>query len=223
MPRAIREIKRLAPEIVIIADVCLCEYTAHGHCGVVRDDSGVVINDVPSFRIDNMPYGGVKDSGLGREGIRFAMEDMTEIRNLVIRQRPTEPAPRAKAEPPTEKAPDGAAPPSAALVQPVAATPTASVEAGTMANACRNRLRGFASCVIDISVRIPSCPGTAEHEPLETRTAGPRPGDNALFLVTEKQTRPTKGRALIMRFSAHLICSKDRIRSIFLTWDLLLH
>ncbi len=49
---------------------------------------GVVINDVPSFRVDNMPYGGVKDSGLGREGIRFAMEDMTEIRNLVIRRRP---------------------------------------------------------------------------------------------------------------------------------------
>jgi len=49
------------------------------------DVGGVVINDVPSFRIDNMPYGGVKDSGLGREGIRFAMEDMTEIRNLLIR------------------------------------------------------------------------------------------------------------------------------------------
>ena len=48
---------------------------------------GVVINDVPSYRVDNMPYGGVKDSGLGREGIRFAMEDMTEIRNLVIRRR----------------------------------------------------------------------------------------------------------------------------------------
>jgi acyl-CoA reductase-like NAD-dependent aldehyde dehydrogenase len=47
---------------------------------------GVVINDVPSMRIDNMPYGGVKDSGLGREGVRFAMEDMTEIRNLVIRR-----------------------------------------------------------------------------------------------------------------------------------------
>jgi len=46
---------------------------------------GVVIGDVPSFRVDNMPYGGVKDSGLGREGIRFAMEDMTEIRNLIIR------------------------------------------------------------------------------------------------------------------------------------------
>ncbi|MBY8822777.1 aldehyde dehydrogenase family protein [Sphingomonas colocasiae] len=50
------------------------------------DVGGIVINDVPSYRVDNMPYGGVKDSGLGREGIRFAMEDMTEIRNLVIRR-----------------------------------------------------------------------------------------------------------------------------------------
>jgi acyl-CoA reductase-like NAD-dependent aldehyde dehydrogenase len=50
------------------------------------DVGGVVVNDVPTFRVDNMPYGGVKDSGLGREGVRFAMEDMTEIRNLVIRQ-----------------------------------------------------------------------------------------------------------------------------------------
>lgn len=52
----------------------------------VLDVGGVVINDVPSYRVDNMPYGGVKDSGLGREGVRFAMEDMTEIRNLVIRR-----------------------------------------------------------------------------------------------------------------------------------------
>ena len=51
------------------------------------DVGGVVINDVPSYRVDNMPYGGVKDSGLGREGVKFAMEDMTEIRNLVIRRR----------------------------------------------------------------------------------------------------------------------------------------
>ncbi|MEO1045817.1 MAG: aldehyde dehydrogenase family protein [Pseudomonadota bacterium] len=50
------------------------------------DVGGVVVNDVPSYRVDNMPYGGVKDSGLGREGIIFAMEDMTEIRNLVIRR-----------------------------------------------------------------------------------------------------------------------------------------
>ncbi|MDP4539829.1 aldehyde dehydrogenase family protein [Qipengyuania sp. DY56-A-20] len=47
---------------------------------------GICINEVPSFRVDNMPYGGVKNSGLGREGVRFAMEDMTEIRNLVIRR-----------------------------------------------------------------------------------------------------------------------------------------
>ena len=46
---------------------------------------GVVIGDVPSWRVDNMPYGGVKDSGLGREGIRYAINDMTEIRLLVIR------------------------------------------------------------------------------------------------------------------------------------------
>ncbi len=45
---------------------------------------GVVVNDVPSFRVDSMPYGGVKDSGLGREGVRYAIEDMTEIRLLVL-------------------------------------------------------------------------------------------------------------------------------------------
>ena len=50
------------------------------------DVGGIVINDIPSYRVDNMPYGGVKDSGLGREGIRFAMEDMSEIRNMVIRR-----------------------------------------------------------------------------------------------------------------------------------------
>ncbi|MEZ5743835.1 MAG: aldehyde dehydrogenase family protein [Sphingomonadaceae bacterium] len=50
------------------------------------DMGGVVVNDVSSYRVDNMPYGGVKDSGLGREGIRFAMEDMSEIRNLIIRR-----------------------------------------------------------------------------------------------------------------------------------------
>ena len=52
------------------------------------DVGGVVVGDVPSYRVDNMPYGGVKDSGLGREGVTFAMEDMTEIRNLVIRTPP---------------------------------------------------------------------------------------------------------------------------------------
>ncbi|NQZ60035.1 MAG: aldehyde dehydrogenase family protein [Lentisphaeraceae bacterium] len=46
---------------------------------------GVIIGDVPSWRVDSMPYGGVKDSGLGREGIRYAIEDMTEPRLLAIR------------------------------------------------------------------------------------------------------------------------------------------
>ncbi len=46
---------------------------------------GVVINDYPTFRSDNHPYGGVKASGLGREGVRFAMEDLTEERVLVTR------------------------------------------------------------------------------------------------------------------------------------------
>lgn len=45
---------------------------------------GVVINDMPSFRVDSMPYGGVKDSGLGREGIRYAIEEMTERKLLVL-------------------------------------------------------------------------------------------------------------------------------------------
>ncbi|MEO8461464.1 MAG: aldehyde dehydrogenase family protein [Dokdonella sp.] len=48
---------------------------------------GVMIGEVPSFRVDNMPYGGVKDSGFGREGIRYAIEDMTEVRLLVLRDR----------------------------------------------------------------------------------------------------------------------------------------
>ena len=46
---------------------------------------GLVVNDAPSFRSDNMPYGGVKDSGLGREGVRYAMHDFTEERVLVLR------------------------------------------------------------------------------------------------------------------------------------------
>lgn len=45
---------------------------------------GVVINDVPTYRVDHMPYGGVKDSGIGREGVRYAIEHMTELRTLVL-------------------------------------------------------------------------------------------------------------------------------------------
>ncbi len=48
------------------------------------DVGGLIINDVPTYRIDHMPYGGIKDSGFGREGVRYAMEDMTEPKLLVI-------------------------------------------------------------------------------------------------------------------------------------------
>lgn len=49
------------------------------------DVGGVIINDAPTFRTDNMPYGGVKMSGLGREGVRYAIEEMTEIKILVLK------------------------------------------------------------------------------------------------------------------------------------------
>ena len=49
---------------------------------------GVVVGDVPSVRVDSMPYGGVKDSGVGREGVRSTIEEMTEVRLLVVRDPP---------------------------------------------------------------------------------------------------------------------------------------
>jgi len=66
-------------------------------CGVFTNDlertlvahdelevGGVIVNDIPTWRIDHMPYGGVKDSGLGREGLRYSIEDMTEPRLLAF-------------------------------------------------------------------------------------------------------------------------------------------
>ena len=49
------------------------------------DFGGVIINDTPIFRVDHMPYGGNKQSGIGREGVRFAAEEMTNLRMVVIR------------------------------------------------------------------------------------------------------------------------------------------
>jgi acyl-CoA reductase-like NAD-dependent aldehyde dehydrogenase len=49
------------------------------------DFGGVMINDTPAFRADHMPYGGNRQSGLGREGVRFAIEDMTNIQMVAIR------------------------------------------------------------------------------------------------------------------------------------------
>ncbi len=45
---------------------------------------GVIINDVPAYRVDHMPYGGVKLSGFGREGLKYAIEEMTELRLMVL-------------------------------------------------------------------------------------------------------------------------------------------
>ena len=57
---------------------------------------GVIVNDVPTYRIDHMPYGGVKDSGLGREGLRWSIEDMTELRLMVVAE-PDRPVPAPSA------------------------------------------------------------------------------------------------------------------------------
>jgi acyl-CoA reductase-like NAD-dependent aldehyde dehydrogenase len=48
---------------------------------------GVIVGDIPSWRADNMPYGGVKNSGTGREGLRFSIEEMTERKLLVMNLR----------------------------------------------------------------------------------------------------------------------------------------
>ncbi len=58
---------------------------ANAFCAYQQIEAGgVIINDIPSFRMDHMPYGGVKESGLGREGIRYAIEEMTEPRIMVL-------------------------------------------------------------------------------------------------------------------------------------------
>jgi acyl-CoA reductase-like NAD-dependent aldehyde dehydrogenase len=45
----------------------------------------VIINDYPTFRVDHTPYGGMKDSGLGREGVKYAMDAMTQIKTAIFR------------------------------------------------------------------------------------------------------------------------------------------
>ena len=47
---------------------------------------GVMINEVPTFRVDHMPYGGIKGSGIGREGLKYAIREMTELKMVAIRE-----------------------------------------------------------------------------------------------------------------------------------------
>ncbi|MCP8969860.1 aldehyde dehydrogenase family protein [Ectobacillus ponti] len=49
------------------------------------ESGGVIINDIPTFRLDHMPYGGVKDSGYGREGVKYAVQEMTELKFVTIK------------------------------------------------------------------------------------------------------------------------------------------
>ncbi len=63
-------------------------YTENVHTALDAADKlqvgGVLINDIPSFRVDHMPYGGVKDSGIGREGIKYTIEEMTEMKLVIF-------------------------------------------------------------------------------------------------------------------------------------------
>ena len=62
----------------------------HGQLAIeLVNAAEMIVGDVPSWRVDHMPYGGVKESGQGREGVRFAMEEMTEVRLFVLRTIPT--------------------------------------------------------------------------------------------------------------------------------------
>ncbi len=54
------------------------------HAYEILEVGGVIVNDIPTFRIDHMPYGGVKESGFGREGLKYAIEEMTELKLMAI-------------------------------------------------------------------------------------------------------------------------------------------
>jgi acyl-CoA reductase-like NAD-dependent aldehyde dehydrogenase len=69
------------------AGVFTSDVNALFHAFAELEVGGVIANDVPTFRVDHMPYGGVKDSGTGREGARYAIEEMTERKILVLNLR----------------------------------------------------------------------------------------------------------------------------------------
>ena len=73
-----------AAEMGLQAGVFTNDLAGAWRCFEELEVGGVILNDAPTYRIDHMPYGGVKDSGLGREGLRWAIEDMTEVRIMVL-------------------------------------------------------------------------------------------------------------------------------------------
>ena len=58
-----------------------------GECFERIDVGGMIVNDYPTLRVDNFPYGGIKQSGFGREGVRYAMDEMSELKTLVVKYR----------------------------------------------------------------------------------------------------------------------------------------
>jgi glyceraldehyde-3-phosphate dehydrogenase (NADP+) len=58
-----------------------------GACFERIEVGGLIVNDYPTLRIDNFPYGGIKESGFGREGVRYAMDEMSELKTLVVKYR----------------------------------------------------------------------------------------------------------------------------------------
>jgi glyceraldehyde-3-phosphate dehydrogenase (NADP+) len=79
---ALREVNRSAFGLQAGVFTSSLEHTLRAFDEI--ETGGVIVNDVPTWRIDQMPYGGVKDSGLGREGPRYTIDEMTEPRLLVI-------------------------------------------------------------------------------------------------------------------------------------------
>jgi len=67
------------------AGVFTTDVRAIGACFERVDVGGLIVNDYPTLRIDNFAYGGVKDSGFGREGVRYAIDEMSELKTLVVR------------------------------------------------------------------------------------------------------------------------------------------
>lgn len=87
LDEAIREVNR--SRFGLQAGIYTNDIHAAMQAALELEVGGVMINDFPTFRVDNMPYGGVKESGTGREGVKYAVEEMTELKLVAIRLKPS--------------------------------------------------------------------------------------------------------------------------------------